>query len=410
MATAIVCPVVVYALGRGLVVAVLGALGRTRQGPGTGEVRERNANQLTERGRRSVEERPERSGSGDGGERSAEREKRWTLLVLSDGTEPVRRYSFGSRAIRRMTVLAAFVGTVGVTLAAGAATWLVTGLVPGVGWDLYNDPVAVAVEEELEDVHSRVEELESEIVGLEEREARLRAVAGLADPDAGLMAGMEADRWGHRHHLFWTPSTEDGAGRAGADETGFETAGGGDPAFYAGNGREASVRSGIQRLESRSRLLARKMDHVSDSLNARRTRLRATPSLLPASGFVSSGYSYARDHPIYQEARPHTGVDLAAAYGTPIRAAAAGEVRFAGFRAGYGRVVEIDHGLGYTTLYGHASEIEVEEGDWVDRGDVIAAVGSTGTATSPHLHYEVHVEGEPVDPQEYLASNPAARD
>ena len=278
------------------------------------------------------------------------------------------------------------VGTVGATLAIGAATWLVMGLIPGVGWDLYTDPVAKAVEEELGEIHAQVEELESEVSRLEDREARLRALAGLADPELGPLADVSSDPWDRGHHLFWLPPRQGDLEAAAVDET--------------------AARLGIHELASRARALSGSMDGVSDSLNARRTRMRATPSLLPASGFVSSGYSYSREHPIHQEARPHTGVDLAAPHGTPIRAAAAGEVHFAGHRTGYGRVVQIDHDLGYRTLYGHASELHVEEGDWVERGEVIAAVGSTGTATSPHLHYEVHVDGRPVDPQEYLASNP----
>ena len=315
-------------------------------------------------------------------------ERTWTLRLEAGDGGPAWRYTLSARGLRRLAFGAVAALTVSAAVVAGSAVALATGLVPGVGWDLYPDPVTAAVQEGMGEVNERVQELEGELERLEDREARLRALAGLDDGD--VMADAEQVMGDRRHHLHWMPPDLEQLEPRATDET----AGG-------------PLLGGVA---ERSRLLADRMDVVSDSLNSQRVRMRATPSLLPASGFVSSGFSSAREHPIHQEARPHTGVDLSAPYGTPVRAAAAGEVRVSGYRAGYGRTVEIDHGEGYRTLYGHAAELQVEAGDWVERGDVIATVGSSGNATSPHLHYEVHVDGEPVDPQQYLAAAPATRD
>ena len=128
--------------------------------------------------------------------------------------------------------------------------------------------------------------------------------------------------------------------------------------------------------------------------------LQSYPSILPTDGMISSSFSASRRHPIHKIALPHEGVDIAAVQGTPIFAAAKGVVTFSGVESGYGQMVEIDHGFDRTTRYGHASRLLVRVGQKVERGDVIALVGSTGIATSSHLHYEVREGGKPVNPME----------
>jgi murein DD-endopeptidase MepM/ murein hydrolase activator NlpD len=118
---------------------------------------------------------------------------------------------------------------------------------------------------------------------------------------------------------------------------------------------------------------------------------------IPVSGRMSSGFG-GRYHPILKRNRMHTGVDIAAPTGTAIAAAGDGEVIFAGWRGGYGNCIIIDHGGGVATLYGHCSRLYVGVGKRVSKGDRIAAVGSTGQSTGPHLHWEVRVNGTPVNP------------
>ncbi|QMS87505.1 peptidoglycan DD-metalloendopeptidase family protein [Nostoc edaphicum CCNP1411] len=121
----------------------------------------------------------------------------------------------------------------------------------------------------------------------------------------------------------------------------------------------------------------------------------------PSNASTSSPFGW-RMHPVLGYRRFHAGLDFAASYGSTIRAADSGTVIFAGWYGGYGRAVIIDHGNGITTLYGHSSELYVADGQAVERGQAIAAVGSTGLSTGPHLHFEVRRNGTPVDPTNYL--------
>jgi len=146
----------------------------------------------------------------------------------------------------------------------------------------------------------------------------------------------------------------------------------------------------------------------------------AAPAALPAAAapasaspgevtdYVTSGFGF-RTHPITGDHRFHTGVDLRAAEGAPIRAAAEGVVKSAGPRGGYGNAVEIDHGDGTSTLYAHASALLVKPGQRVTRGEPVALVGQTGQATGPHLHFELRRHDHPVDPMAMVLPNPTGR-
>jgi murein DD-endopeptidase MepM/ murein hydrolase activator NlpD len=131
--------------------------------------------------------------------------------------------------------------------------------------------------------------------------------------------------------------------------------------------------------------------------------LSFVPLRMPLSGdpSITSPFGYRAD-PFLGRPALHPGVDLAEAYGTEVHAAAAGRVAHAGPAGGYGNMVEIDHGNGLASRYAHMSETLVEEGQQVDKGAVLGRLGSTGRSTGPHLHYEVRVDGEPVDPERYL--------
>jgi murein DD-endopeptidase MepM/ murein hydrolase activator NlpD len=129
--------------------------------------------------------------------------------------------------------------------------------------------------------------------------------------------------------------------------------------------------------------------------------LRAKPAGAPAKGPISSEFGY-RIHPITRKKDFHGAIDIAAPYNSKICASADGTVTFAGYKSGYGYVVVIKHGYGFETTYAHCSRIVAKYGQKVSRGDVIAYVGQSGTATGPHLHYAIKLDGEYVDPREYL--------
>lgn len=130
--------------------------------------------------------------------------------------------------------------------------------------------------------------------------------------------------------------------------------------------------------------------------------LRGTGQMVyPCAAIITSSFGW-RTHPILGYEKFHAGVDFGADYGTVIAAADRGTVIFAGWYGGYGNAVIIDHGGGLTTLYAHTSELYVTDGQTVQRGQAIAAVGSTGFSTGPHLHFEVRRQGEPTDPMAFL--------
>jgi murein DD-endopeptidase MepM/ murein hydrolase activator NlpD len=131
--------------------------------------------------------------------------------------------------------------------------------------------------------------------------------------------------------------------------------------------------------------------------------LKFVPLSMPLSGdpTLTSPFGYRAD-PFLGRLALHPGVDLAEAYGAEIHAAAADRVVHAGPAGGYGIMVEVDHGNGLATVYAHMSETLVEEGQEVDKGAVLGRLGSTGRSTGPHLHYEVRLDSEPVDPERYL--------
>ena len=121
----------------------------------------------------------------------------------------------------------------------------------------------------------------------------------------------------------------------------------------------------------------------------------------PVSGEITSPYGY-RTHPIWGTTIYHSGIDIGVDEGTPVHAADGGTVAWSGWMGGYGYAVVIDHGNGMSTLYGHNSELAVSEGQDVGKGQVIAYAGSTGNSTGPHVHFEVRISGDPVDPMGYL--------
>ena len=128
-----------------------------------------------------------------------------------------------------------------------------------------------------------------------------------------------------------------------------------------------------------------------------------TPSILPVRGYVTAGQGMRSD-PFNSSARDyHTGVDISAPHGTRVVAPADGTVIFAGYRAGYGNVVVVDHKFGVITRFGHLSKNNVQSGQRVSRNDVLGYVGSTGRSTGPHLHFEIWVHTKAVNPAKYLA-------
>jgi murein DD-endopeptidase MepM/ murein hydrolase activator NlpD len=180
--------------------------------------------------------------------------------------------------------------------------------------------------------------------------------------------------------------------------------------------RKAELAAALKELQQDEKAITEHLDALAKSAAEIERRLRAALEaerggtsvgdtgsgwLRPTDGWLSSGYGY-RVHPVYGTVRLHAGVDLASPTGTPIRASKGGTVTFVGWMSGYGQTVIVYHGDGLGTLYAHLSRFDVPQGSYVAQGTVIGAVGMTGTATGPHLHFEVRVSGSPRNPCDYI--------
>jgi len=178
-------------------------------------------------------------------------------------------------------------------------------------------------------------------------------------------------------------------------------------AAAAANALLKEVRSRRAEFQAKYNQLKAQSDSIARQLKSRQSGQGPAPSghgvlSVPIPGAPITDYFGPRVHPIFGDTRMHTGIDFGASEGTPIHAAADGVIVSAGVLGGYGNATIIDHGNSLATLYAHQSRMIVSAGQSVKRGQVIGYVGHTGYATGPHLHFEVRVDGTPVDPMPYL--------
>jgi murein DD-endopeptidase MepM/ murein hydrolase activator NlpD len=160
-------------------------------------------------------------------------------------------------------------------------------------------------------------------------------------------------------------------------------------------------RDDIDKMSFRSHSLNKDLNVLEQKFVAQSRLLSSTPSIAPARGILTDGFG-GRSDPFTRQPGQHNAIDISSAVGQPVRAPADGIVVKAEWANGYGNVIYISHGYGYSTRYGHLHGFAVKPGAKVKRGDVIGYVGSTGRSTGPHLHYEVRVNNTPVNPLEYI--------
>ncbi|OGR46041.1 MAG: hypothetical protein A2X34_03875 [Elusimicrobia bacterium GWC2_51_8] len=161
--------------------------------------------------------------------------------------------------------------------------------------------------------------------------------------------------------------------------------------------KEKALSGSISKMQEESRKRLSSYSEITWYLANRHNSVRATPSMRPAQGRITSSFGY-RLPPLRMASEYHSGIDIASDAGSPIHVTADGVVRHSGWAQGYGMCVVVDHGFGYSTLYGHMNELLVKEGTVLKRGQLVGRMGSTGTSTGNHLHYEVWVTGVPKNP------------
>lgn len=173
--------------------------------------------------------------------------------------------------------------------------------------------------------------------------------------------------------------------------------------------RLAKAQVDLGKLLRQSKFENENFNQIYQTILKRKQVLDHTPSIPPVSGYLTRGYGLRID-PFTGARQHHMGVDLAAQMGTPVFATADGVVDFSGWKEGLGNLIILNHLHGYKTYYGHLSKIEVYRGQKIIRGQVIGKVGSTGYSTGPHLHYEVHLQEQALDPLRYIISGPYSLD
>ena len=299
-------------------------------------------------------------------------EKRYKIQFIDSEEDVTRTVRLSLRSLR---VLAIGAGAAVALLTVGAVLSVYT-LMNG---EMHASETAQLREanriqqEQILQVSKQASALQQDLDSLRRAEDGLRAIVGAppAAADETVQEGTVSPTGGEQHE----PTTADLS-----------------EAFEMIEERLSTRRSSIDLLaETMRREFPGAASYASDSAP------HTTPSIWPAAGYVSSPYGLR-----FNGTEFHQGIDIAADMGAPIVATADGVVTAAGWNGGYGNMVDVDHGGGIVTRYGHASALAVTVGQQVRRGEVIAYVGSTGRSTGPHVHYEVRVNGAPVNPAGYL--------
>lgn len=296
--------------------------------------------------------------------------RRWTVVLVPHGSEPSRIVEVPYGVLR---LLAGAVG--GIVILALLAGYATVSRTTELSRSAQLKEENTSLSREIGELHGRLSTLADTLTRISQRDARIRVLANLEPIDPQVQAagiGGPAD-----HEIGLAEIT--GASR-----------------------RTSEIRVDLSALIRRANLLASSFKEAADSLALHTAQLAATPSIMPTQGWLSSAFSAMRTHPILHLARPHEGIDVSAPMGSPIEAPAAGVVKDAGWETGYGNTIVIDHGFGIVTKFAHCSKLLVKDGQRVSRGQRIALVGNSGLATGPHLHYEVHVNGRPVNPLKYV--------
>ena len=161
------------------------------------------------------------------------------------------------------------------------------------------------------------------------------------------------------------------------------------------------LNDGLKQVQAQFEMSSQQLSVLESMLFEQELELKSQPTTRPTDGYMTSDFGF-RMHPILGGRAHHNGIDFEANIGDPVRSAGNGLVKFAGWQNGFGNVVEIDHQNGYVTIYGHNSALLVKEGDVVRAGQVISKAGSTGRSTGPHVHFEVHKDGLPINPRIFL--------
>jgi murein DD-endopeptidase MepM/ murein hydrolase activator NlpD len=319
----------------------------------------------------------------------------YTIVIFRGTTSAPLRFSFPRPLVRRLALLA-------LVLAIGEILLLSQYVIKtGEVWELREIRAELLTAKEQTNAFSTaVGDLKRRFLAMKEVNQRLRVMLGLEDlkPEDYLNGQGGGETPISQEEI---PMPEGGA----APLLPAEQEGGAPTAQTSAAGEPTDPARQLEReiawLQNEVVSQERSLEELSQAASERLTRWASTPSVWPVKGWVTSGFGL-RISPFTGQPAMHDGLDIGAEPNADIHAPAAGQVTAAGFDPKMGNVVNIDHGYGIQTQYGHMAKILVKPGQKVKRGDRIGLVGSTGLSTGPHLHYMVKVNNRPVNPQRYI--------
>lgn len=328
----------------------------------------------------------------------------YTIVIFRGSTAKPLRFNFSKKLLRRLLVC--------IGLLVVADLFVVSHYVVRTGevWELASfRNEAMSAREQTAAFSTAIDDLKKRIGAMNEVNQRLRVMLGIEVPKSGDMVN---GRGGEELPLpeEGTTSTENRnrvvdqnsiRSEEGSAGVGQHSAGGVADMSKNSADAVAAVKEGLGWLERAATAQERLLSELSEAAEQRSTRWASTPSIWPVKGWVTSGFG-PRISPFTEKPAWHDGLDIGAAPNTPVRAPAQGRITSTGYDPKLGNMVRVDHGYGVETVYGHLAKVLVKEGQRVDRGDVIALVGSSGLATGPHLHYMVKVNGQALDPTKYI--------
>ena len=292
--------------------------------------------------------------------------KFYTVLVLPDASSEIRTFHIAKRLLVALAASASLVFV--------AFLFFIYQAVSLNGHMLELRKLRVAASQQAS-LMQKTNRLETELAALREFDLRLRTAAGLETKESSFLAAGGADTLSSRSLMVaavahQTPPTD-------------------------------NLPMELDRLSHEMNNRTKSFQELIDQLEAKRSVLASTPTIWPVKGWLTAGFGYRRS-PFTGLRQMHEGVDISNSVGTPVIAPADGMVSYAGPLGGFGNVISIDHGHNISTFYAHLQQHKVSQGQRIKRGDLVALVGTTGRATGPHLHYEIQVNGSPVDPSKYI--------
>lgn len=326
----------------------------------------------------------------------------YTVVVFRGSTAKPIRFSFSKKLLRRLLVC------VGLVVLADLLVVSHYVIRTGEVWELAAFRTeAMSAREQTTAFSTAIDDLKKRLGAMNEVNQRLRVMLGIEVPKTGDMAN---GRGGEEVPMPEVGGTIPGGTDQDSSSSTSKQVSDGNQEHSSANGLEssqdarlaiASVKEGLERLSKQAAVQERILDELSQAAEQRSSRWASTPSIWPVKGWVTSGFG-PRISPFTEKPAWHDGLDIGAAPNTPVRAPAQGRITSVGYDPKLGNMVRVDHGFGVETIYGHLAKALAKEGQRVERGDVIALVGSSGLSTGPHLHYMVKLNGQALDPAKYI--------